>query len=714
MRKETKTPPEALPFRRERVLAAGLLTLFAPIPLVFADSLALAIFAVWAVLLGVHLLFVAKGRILVLPNWVLNIIGLAVIVLVFRYRFGFRSLLRTAVVLLLLTTLVKLAAIRRDSDLSLVLSLAAFLFIGSLATSFHVSILFFVVPYAALAWAVLVRWSLWRELADAPGEWQRAGAREIPRPGQVAAAVAAVLAAAIPFFLLLPRIRSPYVKGIQADSREIWTGFSETVDPSVTGVLKRSERVQLRIEGDEAAMNDPGSLRLRTLAFSSWDGRTWSKPRGGGRMLPFQADSWVRLTASEGNAPLRGQTLLIDLLPLHSRFLPVPISAVAMRLAGSGQRRTEYWLERDRLSSILIPFTPDRNLQYELVVGASPLPDSRGPGPEDPSRSAGGSAPIRQFVIEKAGEPGPERSPEAVARAFELELRTQFSYSLEIPMRGRAPVEDFLFRQRRGHCEAFATVMAIALREVGIPTRLVTGFLGAETGLFGHTWVVRGKNAHAWVEAWCGPERGWVVFDPTPAAGRPALERASWLSALRNAGEDVELFYDRWVLSFGESDQGDLVRWVRDASENVGSWLSAAARPFAHLRWRSALAVVAALALVVSAAWLAAGLARRKSVLARFPFASRRLAPGSKAYQIAQRLLRKAGLPITPATAPAEAVAAAATLGHRVTTIVTELVGVYVAESFGGRSPSNSEREGLDRLVKELRHLLGRGRKRGS
>lgn len=712
--KRTKAPPEALPFRRERVLAAGLLTLFAPVPLVFAESLEPVLFAVWAVLLGLHLLFVAKGRILVLPNWVLNGIGLAVFVLVFRYRFGFRSLLRTAVVLMLVTTLVKLAAVRRESDLSFVLSLAAFLFIGSLATSFHVSILVFVVPYAALAWVVLVRWSLWRELADAHGEWQRVGAKEIPRPGQVAVAVAAVLAAAIPFFLLLPRIRTPYVRGIQADSREIGTGFSETLDPSVTGVLKRSDRVQLRIEGDAAVMNEPGSLRLRTLAFSSWDGRGWSKPKGGGRMLPYQAASWVRLAASERDAPLQGRTLLVDLLPLRSKFIPVPSGAAAMRLAGSGQRRTGYWLERDHLSNILVPFTPDRNLQYEVLVGGAPLPDPRSPGPDDPSRSAVGSAPIRQFVVEKAGEPGPERSPEAVGRALEQELATRFSYSLEIPLRGQAPVEDFLFRQRRGHCEAFATAMAIALREVGIPTRLVTGFLGAEAGLFGNTWVVRGKNAHAWVEAWCGPERGWVVFDPTPAAGRPALERASWLSALRNAGEDVELFYNRWVLSFGESDQGDLVRWVREASEKARSWLSAAVRSFTRGRWRTA-GVAAALALVVAAAWLVAALSGRKMPpLAGFLFRSRRELPASSAYRTAQRLLRKEGLPITPATAPFETVAAAATVSPRAATVVNEVVGLYLAESFGGRDPSRSEREGLIHHLKELRLLVGRPRPRKS
>ena len=708
--KRTKAPPEALPFRRERVLAAGLLTLFAPVPLVFADSLAPVLFAVWALLLGLHLLFVAKGRILVLPNWVLNGIGLAVFILVFRYRFGFRSLLRTAVVLLLLTTLVKLAAVRRESDLALVLSLAAFLFIGSLATSFHVSILVFVVPYAALAWVVLVRWALWRELADAPGEWHRVGAREIPRPGQVAVAVAAVLVAAIPFFLLLPRIRTPYVRGIQADSREIWTGFSETLDPSVTGVLKRSDRVQLRIEGDAAVMNEPGSLRLRTLAFSSWDGRSWSKPKGGERILPFQADSWVRLAASEGDAPLRGRTLLVDLLPLRSKFLPVPGAAAAMRLAGSGQRRTGYWLERDRLSNILVPFTPDRNLQYEVVVGGAPLPDPGGPGPEDPSRSAVGSAPIRRFVVEKAGEPGPERSPEAVARALEQELATRFSYSLEIPLRGKAPVEDFLFRQRRGHCEAFATAMAIALREVGIPTRLVTGFLGAEAGLFGNTWVVRGKNAHAWVEAWCGPERGWVVFDPTPAAGRPALEMASWLSALRNAGEDVELFYDRWVLSFGESDQGDLVRWVREAVESGSAALF---RLGAAVRGAGPATVAAALITVIALVLLLLGFSlTRLGRLGRplVVLGEAKAAPGLAVYRKLCRRLGRRGVWISPATAPGETAAAAGAFGPRASELAGELVAIYLAESFGSLASGSAERNRLAAIWRELEPLLDSAR----
>ena len=61
--------------------------------------------------------------------------------------------------------------------------------------------------------------------------------------------------------------------------------------------------------------------------------------------------------------------------------------------------------------------------------------------------------------------------------------------------------------RRAGHCQTYATAMALLLREVGIPSRFVTGFLGGEIGAFGRYVLVRGTNVHAWVEAWCGPRR---------------------------------------------------------------------------------------------------------------------------------------------------------------------------------------------------------------
>ena len=77
------------------------------------------------------------------------------------------------------------------------------------------------------------------------------------------------------------------------------------------------------------------------------------------------------------------------------------------------------------------------------------------------------------------------------------------------------PLANFLFTRRKGHCEYFASAMAVMLRTVGIPSRLVTGFQKRRLQSHHGLWVVRASDAHSWVEAWI-PGRGWSTFDPTP------------------------------------------------------------------------------------------------------------------------------------------------------------------------------------------------------
>jgi transglutaminase-like putative cysteine protease len=103
------------------------------------------------------------------------------------------------------------------------------------------------------------------------------------------------------------------------------------------------------------------------------------------------------------------------------------------------------------------------------------------------------------------------------ALALERHLREHYAYSYEtiVPYQGRTPIDWFLFEHRRGHCEFFASAMAVMLREIGIPSRLATGYsLGERNPLTGFH-EVRALDGHAWVEAWL-PERGWVMFEPTP------------------------------------------------------------------------------------------------------------------------------------------------------------------------------------------------------
>jgi hypothetical protein len=106
--------------------------------------------------------------------------------------------------------------------------------------------------------------------------------------------------------------------------------------------------------------------------------------------------------------------------------------------------------------------------------------------------------------------------PEQRMRALELHLLSDYHYSLEFEQRTRNdPIVDFLFIEKRGHCEYFATALALLGRRLGIPTRVVGGYRVTEYSALGDYFIVREQNAHAWVEAWL-PDRGWTTFDPTP------------------------------------------------------------------------------------------------------------------------------------------------------------------------------------------------------
>ena len=83
-------------------------------------------------------------------------------------------------------------------------------------------------------------------------------------------------------------------------------------------------------------------------------------------------------------------------------------------------------------------------------------------------------------------------------------------------------VDHFLFEQRRGYSEYFASAMAVMLRSVGIPARVVVGYTTGqeldEPGLY----AVTDSNSHGWVEVYF-PGHSWIAFEPTPGAALPVI-----------------------------------------------------------------------------------------------------------------------------------------------------------------------------------------------
>jgi transglutaminase-like putative cysteine protease len=134
------------------------------------------------------------------------------------------------------------------------------------------------------------------------------------------------------------------------------------------------------------------------------------------------------------------------------------------------------------------------------------------------------------------------------ARQVEHRLRNDYGYTLELlPAAVADPLSNFLFERKKGHCEYFASAMAVMLRTLGIPARVVTGFQSGVFNPMTRLQVVRASDAHSWVEAWING-RGWTTFDPTPvdasgAAGGVAARLALFLDA-------AEQFWQDWVVSY--------------------------------------------------------------------------------------------------------------------------------------------------------------------
>jgi len=119
---------------------------------------------------------------------------------------------------------------------------------------------------------------------------------------------------------------------------------------------------------------------------------------------------------------------------------------------------------------------------------------------------------IRSLAAQLKSEAPPEREA-AIAYTVDW-LRSHYTYTrLPEPSTAHQALSTFLFSSQQGHCEYFATALAVLLRAQGIEARVVTGVRGGE--IDGEQRVFRQRDAHAWVEAHLAGQ-GWVAVDATP------------------------------------------------------------------------------------------------------------------------------------------------------------------------------------------------------
>src|SRR4030095_3683399 len=147
-------------------------------------------------------------------------------------------------------------------------------------------------------------------------------------------------------------------------------------------------------------------------------------------------------------------------------------------------------------------------------------------------------------------------------------LQTNYIYTLDqAQLDSPQPLAAFLLQTRRGHCEYFASSMVVLLRALNVPARIVNGFQAGEYNEIGENYVIRGRDAHSWVEVWI-QGTGWITFDPTPASAEPLL-RSHLSIVLGNYLDAFELFWAEWVVGYDDVIQVSLFRDLQEKAAQL-------------------------------------------------------------------------------------------------------------------------------------------------
>jgi hypothetical protein len=212
-----------------------------------------------------------------------------------------------------------------------------------------------------------------------------------------------------------------------------------------------------------------------------------------------------------------------------------------------------------------------------------------------------------------------------------LSNSNEFDYSLRATQSDMNidPVLDFLFNRKEGHCEYFASSMALLLRAHDVPARVVNGFKGGDRNeLFGPSLVVRQKHAHSWVEALLPTadksDYVWTSFDPTPGPGRQrvvALVNPT-PTLVRQVRDISRQLWSDYVLNFNSSEQetavyGPARRLIVEKGRQVIKGLHDMwKRRNARFNWVAAFAASGLMLVVIlGGRYLARMLARRQPAL---------------------------------------------------------------------------------------------------
>jgi protein-glutamine gamma-glutamyltransferase len=627
---------------------------------------------------------------------------------------GLYAALLAAVHFLLFVTIVRLYSVTSDRD-ALFLSMLSFAGVLASAvftvdTSFLVFFLVFLIFAIAVFVGLEIRKGANHAIFPAPSGTQPEHEHKFYKALSLATLCLALGAMALGsvLFFVFPRFSAGYFarSGVQPS---LMSGFSDNVILGQIGEIKKNNTVVMRVQTG-APVRYP-LLRWRGIALTTFDGRRWYLHDQTSQLKTPDSDGWITLgsrVSMEGRTAVQVQFVTL-LQPMASKALFAPARVFALRGNFAAEEGTYSTAVRHSLLSLDSTgsiYNQSQNVGQIRYEGVSLLPVPR----PTAARFAGTDYPaeMREIYLQLPDQLDP-RIPELARKitgsannpydksiALETYLRTHFGYTLNLAGKpGADPLSYFLFQAKAGHCEYFASAMAVMLRTLGIPSREVNGFLPGEYNDVAGDYIVRASDAHSWVEAYF-PGTGWLTFDPTPGA---TGEAPGMFSRLALYLDWFQLTWNEWVINYDLSHQTQL---ARSAGQISTDWKKSLQHRFRHLQnagmerlidWQrahGAMSFLFPVALILALVMLRAGWLRKLFLWLRLQWEANRPVETRNNPQLAARLytellrvLERRGFSRPAAQTPRE-FAVGLAVQPAVGPAVQEFTNLYLQSRFGG------------------------------
>ena len=468
--------------------------------------------------------FVDRNEREVIPRIFLNLISLAVVVYLF-FRVSEEDLVVPVLETLLLLLGIKFAEKKEFRDFMQIYTISVFLLAGSALLTIDISFMFFFMfLFFSTVLAIILLTYYWQ---DRDLSFDRDTFKKIIK-GSLAIPLMAIPFTAL-LFVVLPRTEQPVFSFFNFGSQGK-TGFSDIVELGDVSNIQEVETVAMRIKVNGKI--DPENVYIRGVVLNFFDGKRWLRKN-------IDENDYVDIK----NPVL--QEIILE--PTGRRYILAFDTPVKINLRGV-QKDGDYVFKYSKNIYSRIKYTAISDIkaviksdQIDRLIYTQL--------PKDIHHE------IRKLAQKLKGENTKKTVDNVVGY-----LRNSYRYTLKNLPAGNDPVYRFLFVDKKGNCEYFASSAAMLLRLNKIPVRLVAGYRGMRYNEIGDYYIVPYKYAHTWIEVYMNGE--WIRFDPTPSYSAYVIgKKEEGLSEkIKLIFDAIEYAYINSIINYDIKNQLSLLR----------------------------------------------------------------------------------------------------------------------------------------------------------